>query len=140
PGAIASAADALAGPEGYDLSWGTSNYQASAHQTSEQTSAAIGVRAEACVGTPGITKAFGVEAKACAHASLDHSWTASDSDSSGGQSSGSASFNGGLRLRDTPFPARPAGALLVVFAQPQSGAVVDAHVVATGASGLVVPA
>jgi hypothetical protein len=136
----ASASEAVCGPEGYVLSWNHSQYQAQSHAVTGTETARAGINTELCATTGLIGKTAGVEGKACAYASYEYSKSWSVSNSDGSQNNSSASFSGGLRLSDTPFPTMPAGALLVVFADRSSGAIADVKVVTRGNNAILVPA
>lgn len=130
--------DVSAGPEGYLLSWSGSSWEAdSASQTNAFTIAA-GVRGEACYNANSLFHIFTV--RACAYLSSDVSHRRDSTHSSGTDGRTSASFAVGTRLKNTPFPNMPAGALLAVEmprGQTHPNYIRDVHVVRS--AGILVP-
>jgi hypothetical protein len=108
--------DALTGPEGYRIQWSGSDFES--HSSSESTthtwSNDVKLCASLSLGIPIVDKvlSFGAKLEACTGYSYNKSW--SDTDTEGTDSRTSASFSGGLRLPNTPFPQAPAGSLLLV--------------------------
>jgi hypothetical protein len=131
-GVPVNVAGSLTGPEGFTVSFQNGSYNAESTTNSETTTA--GVRAEVCTGG----SAPGFSASACAYAG--HEWSWSESESQGEETRTSASFMSGLRLKNTPFPKQAAGALLVVFANPTTGAIIDVRAVHSTQTAVFVPA
>jgi hypothetical protein len=123
-----SNADALIGPEGYRLQWTGTDY--SAHSFGYGWSLEAELSVKACLHAETGFTIFGNGAKATvdACAGLAYSTSVTDNNTSGTDKRTSASFSGGLRLPETPFPLAPAGALLIVATEPQSAVIVDVQV------------
>jgi hypothetical protein len=116
------ASDAVTGPEGYMMQWSNGDFSAATwtHDsvTKESLSAEICLQIE--VGAPGFVKfvlgsSAEIIAKACA--GLSHEWSQGNSTSNGNDERSGASFSAGIHLDETPFPAAPAGALLLVVTE-----------------------
>ena len=110
---------AMTGPEGYSMQWTEGGYVAESVTNDDITTdtKTVGARGEVCT-TPGpLGSLVGTEAKACVYAGWEKSWTDTETerDSSGTEKRMTASFNGGLRLKNTPFSNLPAGSLLAVL-------------------------
>lgn len=131
---------ALTGPEGFTLAATASDYSVvSAASTLGATETfSYGVRGEVCAGGSFI----GGSAKTCVYAGLDFSASASVSQSwqNGNEDRLTATFASGLRLANTPFPAAPVGALLLVMTDKTSGEIVDIHVMRSPSTMIPVPA
>lgn len=108
--------DSQTGPGGFNLSYSTNRFVADSSSSSFEFSRYVS--AEACLkyqsggGVLGIA-AMSFEAKACAGFSL--TWADTSTDTSGNEQRSTASFTQGVRLRSTPFPTLPAGALVAVL-------------------------
>jgi hypothetical protein len=81
---------------------------------------------------------MGLEAKGCVFAEIKATASFTTTSNGGDEARSTASFNTGLRLPNTPFPEAPVGSLLVVLADPVSGAVRDVRVVHGGGTSVVV--
>ncbi len=105
-------AGAVAGPEGYSvtLSSGTFHAQSTALVQSTTDSACMGITGSInpLAGVTGAATSFSASSQTCSQT------IQSTSDSDGSQVRLDAAFSQGLRLRNTPFPAAPAGSLLAV--------------------------
>ncbi len=104
----------LTGPEGYNVLWTGSSYQAQSNPGSKGTTIEFGARTELCSGSGGLAQYFvGLSIDAC----LYHNRAFRDSDvniwDKGTYSRTTTTFYPGLYLDNTPILA-PAGGLLVV--------------------------
>jgi hypothetical protein len=140
------AADSVTGPEGFFVSWGTDSYAAASHAeaNNESVTKSFGIRGEVCMTTGPWGSMVGVEAKACAYAGVDFDWndTTTDTETLGNETRTSASFNGGMRLPNTPIPSATVGSLLVVLTTPASSGrirVVDIVTVQAPHTSILVP-
>lgn len=136
---VSNANNALTGPEGYLVSYQTSDFQAQSNNSSlyagSNLSARVcaGLKTEAGIGWNLIAKAeveVYLQAEACLSGEVGA--RASEDSSTGSENRASASFNTGIRLPNTPFPYLPAGSLLVVQVErggPRAGTVRDIKVV-----------
>lgn len=109
---------AATGPEGYYLSWSGSEYTAQAYSSSVNHAETDTITTTVCIGA-GATIAkvlsLGVSVQACSNETTGHTTSHGYSSSGGSESRTSASFNGGLRLPNTPFSRAPVGSLLAVI-------------------------
>ncbi len=130
-------ADAVTGPEGYTVQWSNGAHRAVSATKARTTALEAGVRGEVCATTGLIGKVSGFEAKACAYAqaSLQKTWNTSTS--SGSERSTSAALSAGMRLRDTPFPQLPAGALVAVVRRASNNKVIDLQVAHAPSTAIV---
>ncbi|WP_437778344.1 hypothetical protein [Sorangium sp. So ce1097] len=126
---------AVAGPQGYSLSWSNGAFTAHGESTSDATSSSRTLSIDACVGAS-FEHPLGKPAKlmgsfkACAGQTWSDTHTETTSTSSGSESRRSASFNGGLRLPITPVPEAPVGSLLAVLTpHGQHDQILDVRVV-----------
>jgi hypothetical protein len=134
---FADAVHTQTGPEGFSVTWDNGHFTAHEYSSSESDFSSETTTASVCgsikASVPGSSDATGagLSASACREWQTGHTETSSTSDSSGQKFSESASFAGGLRLRGTPFPTFPGGALILVeVVDPASGKRIrDAHVV-----------
>jgi hypothetical protein len=130
---------ASTGPEGYQVSFNEGSFKANSFEWD------AGFRewanTETCIKFGGDAiwfKIFGVEAKswvqACAGAEFSSSqrWAGSN----GEDQRTNASFSGGIRLGNTPYPDAPAGALLLVAVRPGATKPFDVQVVTKQTSWL----
>ncbi len=127
---IGLAADAVTGPQGFEVQFANGTYTAKSHSTTadkgyydETTgSAKACMGAKVSSGTGALGSAIGqcVEIYASAEACVGMDWaerdshTTSDATNNGAETRSTASFAVGLRLANTPFPEFPAGSLLLV--------------------------
>jgi hypothetical protein len=134
-----SLATASTGPEGYSVSFSQGTFSSSAFSwdagfreyANTETCAQAG-------GHNGITQVFGAEVKAWVRACAGLEFSASQrwSGSNGEDQRTNASFSGGIRLKNTPYPDAPAGALLLVAVRPGSTQPFDVQVVTRQSSWL----
>ena len=123
------------GPEGFQLTQTDGTFSATSqdHVNGTTTRDSYGIRGEVCANAswspagvvPAVGDAvggfsYGFSASACAFYShsTEHFDTESTSERDGAERRTTASFQSGLRLRNTPFPDLPAGALLAVVMAP----------------------
>lgn len=103
------------GPEGFTVVVSNNETHAASASFQDTTTdtRTIGVSAKACVGG---WFAYVVQTEACVHGDVSRSWSeqSTDSWSDDLSTSTSSQFVSGLRLKGTPVPTLPAGALLVV--------------------------
>jgi hypothetical protein len=133
----ADLSNAAIGPEGYTLTSSGGTYQAhsTGHSTTEELT--VGGRIEYCQ-TSGVIAVFGIEPKICVFAEAKGTGALSQISNGGDEARSTASFNTGLRLPNTPFPAAPVGSLLVVLAAPGGGQIRDVKVVHSGGTSILV--
>jgi hypothetical protein len=121
---VQNAMHAMTGPEGYALVWqngqltatsyseSTTNFNTTSTSTSICGNASASIRAmseeEAAVASAGVS------AQVCRQTQSGTTVSDTTTSSSGTNTSTTASFAGGVRLRNTPFPTMPAGSLLLV--------------------------
>jgi hypothetical protein len=106
--------DALVGPEGYMVRWDSTSY--TAESATEQSMREKHKSVDACLtASGGYSTPFG-GAQLSVTGCVGTRWSDSETDSSsqGSEQRQSASFAGGVHLKNTPFPNAPAGALLLV--------------------------
>ncbi len=138
------------GPEGFTVSYVNNHYETHSHSYTEadEYSRSYGWKAEVCAnakfGFLTDPLEIGLSASACGFAgqTWSYSETTSDTDSDGGGVQTSASFSGGLRLPNTPFPRYPAGALLAVVLPTGDLSVshaLDVYVVREGGTAIMIP-
>ncbi|WP_437811134.1 hypothetical protein [Sorangium sp. So ce1078] len=126
---------AVAGPQGYHLSWSNGAFKAHGESTTDATSTSRTMSIEACAGAAfekPLGKLFKVmgSIKACAGQTWSDTHTETTSTSSGSESRRSASFSGGLRLPIAPVPEAPVGSLLAVLTpHGQHDQILDVRVV-----------
>lgn len=103
------------GPEGYALQASSGAYQAYDHSKTRTHTFRGSVTAEVCAENPfGSLGGWIFSAKACVSSGYEYSRSESRRNSNGHDTRVSATFSGGMRLSNTPFPAAPAGSLLAV--------------------------
>lgn len=136
----ASLTNAVTGPEGYAITNTGNVFSAVAASSSDSRTSELGLSLTICVGTGPFTGAIGLDAKACVFGDEKSTSVESNSTNSGSETRTAASFATGIRLPGTPFPDAPAGSLLVVLADPQTGAVRDVTVAHSGATNLMIEA
>ena len=132
---VTNAMQAMTGPEGYALVWQNDQLKATSYSESTtnfnttSTSTSICANASASLltvlsgatppdGTPPQDTtpvgSAGLSAQACRQTQSGTTVSDTTTSSSGTNTSTTASFAGGVRLRNTPFPTMPAGSLLLV--------------------------
>jgi hypothetical protein len=120
--------DALIGPEGFRLQWSNESFSTS----SDSTSASFNffMNAQLCVEGSTGAEFFGngAKVKMSACAGFNSNFGSSHNDTDGTSQRTAASFSGGMRLPNTPFPDAPAGALLIVATDAQTAEIVDVQV------------
>lgn len=136
--AAADLSDAAIGPEGYSLSVSGSDVAAHSSGSSRGVTASIGHSFTYCQGGGAFLDAFGVRPQICLHKDVTASISKTWSSSAGTESRTTAAFATGLRLDDTPFPEAPVGSLLVVLADPATGAIRDVRVVHSGGTSILI--
>jgi subtilisin-like proprotein convertase family protein len=129
--------NAVIGPEGYAISISGSDIQAHSSGHSRGVEESLGVSVRFCQ-TTGILEAIGFDGEACVHADVSASSSNTWSGSSGSEARTTAAFATGLRMDNTPFPEAPVGSLLVVLADPATGAVRDIRVVHGGGTSILI--
>ncbi|HUQ02575.1 MAG TPA: hypothetical protein VM261_08780 [Kofleriaceae bacterium] len=121
---VQNAMHAMTGPEGYALVWQNGQLTATSYSdsttnfntTSTSTSICASASASAVTVLNGATPvaSTGASAQACRQTQSGTTVSDTTTSSSGTNTSITASFAGGVRLRNTPFPTMPAGSLLLV--------------------------
>lgn len=129
---------AQVGPEGYQVSYDTtgSSSEYNAHGWNQAFTA--GVNGEICYGTSNLLEVTGLSAKACAYVDGRVQYTNADTTTSSADRRTSASFAAGIRVRGTPFPDFPAGALVLALMAGEE--LLEATVVHAPMTSVLVPA
>ncbi|MEM9493441.1 MAG: hypothetical protein AAGC55_30110, partial [Myxococcota bacterium] len=132
------------GPEGYGLRFVGGAQQAYNHADTDATTETSSVSFQSCVSAGGpLGAGLGMSAQACTGWNYSQSHSTSESTTHGHDARLSATFSGGIRLANTPFPAAPAGSLLVVElprGTTRLDDIRDIHLVRTGNTSVRVAA